>query len=119
MTIVQMVASKSEIGVILKQMKQMKQIKQIKQIKIRQIKFLLVVVALSSMLFAEFSHAALDNSQKIQSREYGADVAKSVAILLKTSKNLKGFLGKLRGYYTAEDIKETKDLLLSQGFLKV
>jgi len=82
---------------------------------LRQIKFLLVI--LSSILFVEFSFAAqsAEKSKQIQPREYGSDVAKSVSVLLKNGKNLKGFLGSLNGYYTAKDIRKTSRMLQAKG----
>ena len=75
-------------------------------------------VILSSILFVDFSFAVetVKKTEQIQPREYGEDVAKSVAVLLKSGKNLKGFLGRLGGFYTSKDIRKTKELLLSKGF---
>ena len=66
------------------------------------------------MLVAELSFAA-KSSQKIEVNEYGKDVAKSVSLLLKNSKNMKSFMGNFKGYYSSNDIRNTSKFLLSKG----
>jgi len=79
---------------------------------LKQIKFLLIV--LCSLFTAELSFAA-KNSKQIEVSEYGKDVAKSVSLLLKNSKNVKSFMGNFKGYYSSNDIRNTSKLLLSKG----
>lgn len=48
--------------------------------------------------------------------DYGKDVAKSVDVLLKRSKNMEGFLKNLEGQYSTKEVRDAKKLLLKRGY---
>lgn len=75
----------------------------------------LLAVILCSMLFIETAFSkGVKKSSSVPS--YGRDVAKSVSILLKRSKNLDSFLNTLKGQYTPKELRDAKKLLLKRGY---